>query len=228
MRKLRMVRSLAGAALLMGIWAGPASAELVSQDLLATGDGLITLDTSSGAQWLDFSLTRGLSLEEVLALDLVSAQGFRLASEEQVRGMWREAGVTLVGDFPNYASVAQTNRLHALFGTTGARAGYGDSDGDGPYYIATDGSAGRLYQGSFGTPSSLSFYALLAVSDDGVAAYANLIGGSLPSRDPSLAWYMVKPVPLPASFWLLASAAGLLGLRRGSTRAQHGIGRSGR
>lgn len=45
----------------------PAQASLLSVDLFATGDGLLTLDTSTQFEWLDLTATEGLSYDEVVA-----------------------------------------------------------------------------------------------------------------------------------------------------------------
>ena len=44
-----------------------ANARLVTRDLIARDDGLLTLDSSTGLEWLDVSLTKGLSVSDILA-----------------------------------------------------------------------------------------------------------------------------------------------------------------
>ena len=45
----------------------PASAALIEQDLFTSGDGLITLDTSTGLEWLDVTETLGQTYNAVAA-----------------------------------------------------------------------------------------------------------------------------------------------------------------
>lgn len=73
-----------------------ARAELVPRDLLEPGDGLITLDTSTGLEWLDVTRTVGLSINAV-RVDFGGLPAGRLATEEEVVGLFLSAGVFDVG-----------------------------------------------------------------------------------------------------------------------------------
>lgn len=79
---------LALAASLSTSWA---SAALTSVDLRSAGDGLLTVDSTSGLAWLDLSVTQGLSAEQVWAGPWKN-QGFRLASRDEVQGLLDAAG----------------------------------------------------------------------------------------------------------------------------------------
>lgn len=69
--------------------ATPASAALIAVDLETPGDGLVTLDTESGLEWLDVTLTAGLSWAEIEATGGgYFAQGWRLAQRPEVEALW--------------------------------------------------------------------------------------------------------------------------------------------
>jgi len=69
-----------------------ACATLSVADLSASGDGLLTVDDASGLAWLDVSLTRGMSLDQVVAGSWIQ-QGFRLATSAEFNAL-RSQGPT--------------------------------------------------------------------------------------------------------------------------------------
>lgn len=80
------IRKLAAAAVCMGA-AGFAQAAIQSVDWDASAhDQWLTRDTASGLDWLDVSLTNGLSVQQVLAGDWVK-QGFRYATQSEISGL---------------------------------------------------------------------------------------------------------------------------------------------
>lgn len=74
--------------------AGGARAKLVEASFWVPGDGLITRDTTSGLEWVDPTVTAGLSYAEVSAnaLGLV-AGGWRYATTAEVCGLMLEMGL---------------------------------------------------------------------------------------------------------------------------------------
>ncbi len=77
------IRKLAAAAVCMGA-AGFAQAAIQSADWDASAhDQWLTRDTASGLDWLDVSLTNGLSVQQVLTGDWVK-QGFRYATQSEL------------------------------------------------------------------------------------------------------------------------------------------------
>lgn len=72
--------------LLLGMLTKPASAVLISTDLLTAGDGLLTLDTATGLEWLDLTQTVGQSYNSVFAGfgGYTTTQGFGFANTTQV------------------------------------------------------------------------------------------------------------------------------------------------
>lgn len=71
----------------------PANAALTSADWLAPGDKLITRG-DNGLEWLDISVTSGLSFNEVLAQlgPGGTFAGWQIASSAQIEDLWTSAG----------------------------------------------------------------------------------------------------------------------------------------
>ncbi|MDD2734275.1 MAG: PEP-CTERM sorting domain-containing protein [Desulfuromonadaceae bacterium] len=70
-------------------------ASLISQDLNASGDGLLTHDSSTGLSWLDLTATTGISYNDVLAGSggYTTTLGFRYATAHEVGQLFFDAGV---------------------------------------------------------------------------------------------------------------------------------------
>jgi hypothetical protein len=92
------------ATLSLALAALSAHAVVVSQDYATAGDGLLTYDSATGLQWLDWSVTAGLSAGQVLAGAGGWIQDFRFASADEVRTLFADAGL---GDQPFYVAGAQ-------------------------------------------------------------------------------------------------------------------------
>lgn len=109
----------------------PSEAAVISRDWLAPGDGLLTLDTSTGREWLDLSQTRlGLfppngnlfvpSLEE--RYQNVVAQlppdglfaGFTVAKLVDVQALATSAGIDLLSSEYDVNGVATANLIELL------------------------------------------------------------------------------------------------------------------
>lgn len=84
-------------------------AELVSQDFLTVGDGLITYDTDSGLYWLDLSYTStGPNKNPEHSYNAIKAKtqdvnselfGFRHATYTEVQTLYTNAGMGLTGKY---------------------------------------------------------------------------------------------------------------------------------
>ena len=96
--------------------ASPIAAELVPADFNAPGDGLLTRDVITGLEWLDLSVTRGLSFNEVAAQTEAGGplEGFRHATREEVVLFWRHAGLVDI-DLPGYLNFTAANYPGAVF-----------------------------------------------------------------------------------------------------------------
>lgn len=116
----RIAFALGATALLIG---GAAHASLVKQDLLTTGDGLVTLDTTTNLEWLNLTATQGLSVNQVLggAGGWVNI-GFQYASFSQVGQLLNDAGY--LGSTSDYftmrlvADNSSANTFLSDFGST--------------------------------------------------------------------------------------------------------------
>jgi len=110
-------RSLATLSLALAAFS--AHATVVSQDYATAGDGLLTFDSATGLQWLDWSATAGLSAEQVLAGAGGWIQDFRFASADEVRTLFTDAGLA---DQPFYVAGAQdaAKSFTALVNTNGS------------------------------------------------------------------------------------------------------------
>jgi hypothetical protein len=71
---------------------------LISEDLLVAGDGLVTVNTAMGLQWLDLMPTIGLAYN-VVAVGAAgwTGLGFHLATVSEIGALIADAGVPLVG-----------------------------------------------------------------------------------------------------------------------------------
>lgn len=88
-----------------------AQAELVELDYLNEGDGLITVDTVSGLDWLDLKFTSGMSIYQARS---VIPEGFRVANYDEVYSLY-DNNFDLTG-MKLLESSLQTNRTHNLSG----------------------------------------------------------------------------------------------------------------
>ena len=82
-------------------------AALVSADLNNTGDGLLTVDTDSGLEWLDLDQSAGLSFNQIMSgtggwLD----QGFRIATFDEARFLFDNSGLM----FTTYGGTSHQNK----------------------------------------------------------------------------------------------------------------------
>lgn len=210
--------------LFISVWlhSSTANAYLVSQDLLNSGDGLLTLDTSTGLQWLDLTQTTNISYNSILdGYGGWLGMGFRYATSNEVVNLYQAAGipptgpgaVTIMASDPVYESV---QALVNFLGETGSNyqvtfenhfsAGatadlFPDTESVNCQIFTSVGwqidSIGLLYFAHSGTNMCI-----------GVDGQNSRIGSFL-LRD-------TTAVPLPAAFWLFGS--GLLGLVKIASR----------
>ena len=82
------------AAMVLLGWSELASATLIQADLNTTGDGLLTIDTATGLEWLDVVATLGLSFNQANASNFATVQGFRHATALEVLTLFEAAGLT--------------------------------------------------------------------------------------------------------------------------------------
>lgn len=207
-----------------------AGAMLVEMDYQHRGDGMITHDSSTGMDWLDLSMTSGMSYNAVQA-ELGAGghfSGFRYATHEEVGHlMFNSAGITDVnkGYTPKNAnSIAFLQDFIGITDPSLASTGYSVSSG----ITGTMNSRGEL----LGAYMEVNYRTAPSYVPEGYASYC-FDGDACSGRSPDFtgdsfgyagsASFLVRnggfvdgtnktpaQVPLPATVWLLLS--GLLGM----------------
>lgn len=152
------------------------NAELVARDLDTEGDAGLTFDTSSGLEWLDLTLTMGLSYNDVLESPYAQDRGFRLATVDEFYALCVAAGGV---DVPGWSvgNVPAVDLLQELLGCTLyctpsyiEHRAYGWIASDNPDSLST----GRIELSRYSMVVVGSLQALLRGTysgDDAVAAY---------------------------------------------------------
>lgn len=114
------------AAILAGatLFSTAADAALIARDYATPGDGLLTYDTNSGLEWLDFSVSYGHAPGAALA----THPGFHMASRDEVTSLFVGAGIP--ADHVKYEQtvyfpedVAAGHLLSQTIGVTGSYFG---------------------------------------------------------------------------------------------------------
>jgi len=175
-------------------------------------NGNTTIDTGTGLEWLDITLTVGQSYNDVLASSFVTTDGYQYATEAEVEQLFTNAGGTPTPG-PAYlpSNIAPAQLLLDLMGCTSYLIGV-PCDGAGedwapamwgssseyialiddrwnlPEYIVPGGHAGVLTTRSF-------------IHGDDSTSYRADVGSFL---------VRTSAIPIPAAVWLFGS--GLLGL----------------
>ncbi len=93
-----------------------ANAALISVDWNAAGDGLLTRDTGTGLEWLDWSVTRGETIGSALAD--VAFSDFRSATSAEFNALITNAGMNNTTSY-EAATLAAGQAFNALFNTSG-------------------------------------------------------------------------------------------------------------
>ena len=68
-------------------------ASLITTDLVDNGDGLTTLDSITGFEWLDLTQTIGFSINDARASNWATQYGFRVANALEVSALFESAGL---------------------------------------------------------------------------------------------------------------------------------------
>jgi hypothetical protein len=179
--------------------ASNALAGVVSADWQATGDGLLTLDTTTGYRWLDLTVTVNQSYDFVAAQTGAGGlyQGFRTASVAEVAAFFASAGAqSSAGLDPG------TVNLLNLVGTINPDNGWSR-------YSA--GFTNTSYDPVVGWNnfSTLEVYA----SGECTAVAGNGAGNTSVAFTTTGTWLIQTSVPAPGAIALLGFA-GLVGRRR--------------
>ena len=214
------------AMLSLAVWLAPsARAELVSQDYLAPGDGLLTLDSQTGLRWLDVSATHGLSANQILAGAGGWNSHFRYATYAELSALFEHAGLPTspggkVAVSPDPAMYSAASAFNALINTAGAGASpISQTDG---FYPTTGSSIGFLrvrasLDGSF-TFATYSFIEAPPGAYGGGAGDKTATGGGAGGKStgnydwigPTTGSMLVLAVPEPETWALLLAGLGLI------------------
>jgi hypothetical protein len=190
---------------IVALAAGSASAAQISQDLFASGDGLITLDTGTNLEWLDVTETFGLSADQVLAgaggwVDL----GFTLATTAQVTELFQNAGGTNIGSAALTAQnyVPARTLMDLLGGCSACQA---------------DGFTYDQLQGFTIVSSGSSFVPFLGANDTAQTGQFVSPWTSISSSNSSVylgSWLVRESIPEPTTALLIGGAFLVLAGRR--------------
>jgi hypothetical protein len=180
-----------------------ANAVLIELDLLAPGDGLITRDTNTGQDWLDWTATTGLSVLDILGgSGGWAALGFRYAVSSEVCSListYGEPMTTCPGS--STASGDAVGALQAFLGITSAsgtsRRTMANFD-DGDFLDRDAGFATLVY-----LPLTNNSLEGVSLGSNPTTTVASSVGSAL-----------VRPVPEPSTALLVSAGVSLLAARR--------------
>ena len=103
------------------------NADLVEKDFNSVGDGMLTLETSTGLEWLDIPLTVGASYDQAE----IDFSTFRHATKSEVLALLGEFGIT-----PNVGNTALNfTPVQSMLDLTGHVLATGDTRFTRPFMI---------------------------------------------------------------------------------------------
>jgi hypothetical protein len=187
-------------------------ADLVGVDLHTPGDQLLTLDSSTGLEWLDLKPTLNLSLSQMKSLSSTSGEfsEFRLATVTEFDALLDHASVPhTLSAADDSAGITNVTRFQGFFGAIAKPIIPGPifpPVGKGYYTVG-------FVQDS--TPDSFALARVFIYDyDSGPEMYDvfDYTFGPSPIVDPLIGYFLVRsvPVPEPAAFSLYTGAALLL------------------
>lgn len=207
-RPLVELVALLGLIALVGPLATPASAALISVDLIPnSGTGELTHDTVTQLQWLDLSETHGQAFVEV-ASGAYTSLGFRPATLSEVAQLYANAGVF---DQSGQDHALNRNAVELLLDLMGCSGFCDDGDAFGQGFAEME-------------PADPYFaeIAFIQLNPDGVTAAASTVHKadeylkSIASYEGGT--YLVRSVPEPSSWLLQVASLAAMGVLQARTR----------
>jgi hypothetical protein len=191
----------------------PCNAALISASDLRFGQDSLTVDTTTGLEWLDLPLTTGYSYQTMNAALRPGGTfaGFRYATAQEVSVLYVSAGIPGTGWFPTSSpSLQPIVALIALVGPTSEQDGHPE--------------AGAI-SGTWGSIDGLIRPVLDFAYQNGVSGY-DVSGFPNPKWEfgettPGSSW-LVRPIPEPGVGWIGVMGGLFLVAIRGIRRRHNG------
>lgn len=208
------------------------NASLIPTDWKNAGDALATLDTDTGLEWLDLSLTARDSLETLASRLSSDLAGWRMATQSEVDRLHLNYDSTLYSTKVEYIGTTNTkmNPWRSLFGITGSGSAsmgvYQRDDGQwgvvGAYRTGlprwlTMGGSMNLSEMQY----SINVWSGYFLVSDGGTTLSSQLNPTLNANNPNAPVNQSpSDVSIHASFGLLGLLLMTLGFRR-RTSGQH-------
>lgn len=212
MKSFKRIACIAGAVAAATLFAGAADATLIIRDYAKAGDGLLTYDTRTGLEWLDFSV----SVDRAPGSTLSTYTGFHMANLDEAEGLFISAGVA-ADHIKNGQQVLYREDQAAgilLVNTVGATYAGGTSRLITGRVLRSDGTHYDTLSAGIGLPGNAS---------PGMWSKFLSVGNPLGSWQNAQADYLVRTaavtdaVPEPAAWAMLIVGFGAVG---GALRAR--------
>jgi hypothetical protein len=172
------------------------SAGSVNAALVDNGNSLI--DTDTNLEWLDLTQTKGWTVNQALASDFVTVDGYAYATTAQVTTLFANAGFPLAPpSFNNPLNAPAAELLLAGLGCTSIICG-------------TTGGTGRGWADAENTFNYQPFYSKSTLGGSYAIVSLGQAGEDVVNAESGVYLVRTSVVPVPAAAWLFGS--GLLGL----------------
>jgi hypothetical protein len=200
-------------ALFLTMPAGNASATVVSADYAnGSGDGWITIDSSTGLKWLDVSITAGQTFDQVRT-GIWYSRGFRYATKDELKTLFANAGTPDDNFDVTITHPAKTLALAQLLGPTLVNpgrvsvAGFIGTDGFDEVITLSNHPVGQAFSAQLGKIDYLDL-----TPYGGIYGEAHFTGGHPRSNsgDSYYGSFLVSSVPEPDTYAMVL--LGLLGV----------------